>query len=33
MTAMVAGFRGVLLLGATAYLLAFLMLRQRVNHN
>ncbi|MFZ2949056.1 MAG: hypothetical protein WA003_06195, partial [Desulfuromonadaceae bacterium] len=29
MTAMVAGFRGVLLLGAAAYLLAFLMLRKQ----
>lgn len=33
MTAMVAEFRGVLLLGAAAYLLAFLILRQRVNDN
>lgn len=33
MIAMVAGFRGVLLLGAAAYLLAFLILRKRVNDN
>jgi spermidine synthase len=31
MTAMAAGFRGVLLLGAAAYLLAFLIVRKRVN--
>lgn len=33
MTAMAAGFRGVLLLGAAAYLLAFLIMRTRVNDN
>ena len=33
MIAMVAGFSGVLLLGAAAYLLAFLILRKRVNEN
>jgi hypothetical protein len=33
MAAMIAGFRGVLLLGAAAYLLAFLILRKQMSGN